>query len=387
MRPCSISRRYGASRARPWVSWPSRSPSHRVRATLLAGAASSPAASRRSWAMVCRASASVTSGHVVLLEVAAGICSNDARPLAHDPAIWFEETSDDRHFRPGPGTQRRQSSRRSRRCRSSSARPRSIRSGWRSCMAACAATGPRCTGVAGNWPVPWSRSGVGKGDTVAVMLPNTPAMVEAHFGVPMAGAVLNALNTRLDAPTIAFMLDHGEARVVLVDPEFAAVMQQAIALRQRTEPLLVIDVADAVFGPARRSAAVDVRRFPAPGRPGLRLAVARRRVGCDCAELHQRHHRQSQGRGLPPPRRSDQCDLQHPGMGHGQAPGLPVDLADVPLQRLVLSVDHRRTCRRQRVPAQGRAAGDLRRHARPWRHPLLRRAHRARHAGQCARRR
>ena len=56
------------------------------------------------------------------------------------------------------------------------------------------------------------RRGVGAGDTVAVMLPNTPAMFEAHFGVPMAGAVLNALNTRLDARTLAFMPDHGEAR-------------------------------------------------------------------------------------------------------------------------------------------------------------------------------
>lgn len=67
--------------------------------------------------------------------------------------------------------------------------------------------------------------GIGLGDTVAVMLPNTPPMVEAHFGVPMAGAVLNALNTRLDAPTIAFMLKHGEAKLVVVDPEFAPVMQ------------------------------------------------------------------------------------------------------------------------------------------------------------------
>jgi fatty-acyl-CoA synthase len=79
--------------------------------------------------------------------------------------------------------------------------------------------------------------GVGKGDTVAVMLPNTPPMVEAHFGIPMAGAVLNTLNTRLDAETIAFMLDHGEAKVVIVDPEFAGVMQKALALRKATTPV------------------------------------------------------------------------------------------------------------------------------------------------------
>src|SRR5450830_906101 len=87
--------------------------------------------------------------------------------------------------------------------------------------------------------------GIGKGDTVAVMLPNTPAMVEAHFGVPMSGAVLNALNTRLDAETIAFMLNHGEAKVVLVDPEFAATLKRALAMVER--PIVVIDVDDAQY--------------------------------------------------------------------------------------------------------------------------------------------
>ena len=112
-----------------------------------------------------------------------------------------------------------------------------------------------------------AQRGIGKGDTVAVMLPNTPAMVEAHFGVPMAGAVLNALNTRLDAQTIAFMLDHGEARVVIVDPEFAPVMQQAITLRASTAPLLVIDVLDAVFGPAPAIGSLDYDEFVAGGDP------------------------------------------------------------------------------------------------------------------------
>ena len=63
------------------------------------------------------------------------------------------------------------------------------------------------------------KRGIGRGDTVAVMLPNIPAMVESHFGVPMIGAVLNTLNVRLDAEAIAFMLDHGEAKVVIADRE------------------------------------------------------------------------------------------------------------------------------------------------------------------------
>ncbi len=92
--------------------------------------------------------------------------------------------------------------------------------------------------------------GIGKNDTVAVILPNTPPMVEAHFGVPMAGAVLNALNTRLDPETIAFMLDHGEAKALIVDPEFAGVVAKALKLRQSTKPLLLIDVEDAIYGEA-----------------------------------------------------------------------------------------------------------------------------------------
>lgn len=120
----------------------------------------------------------------------------------------------------------------------------------------------RCKQLAGAL----AAHGIGKGDTVAVMLPNTPPMVEAHFGIPMAGAVLNALNTRLDAETIAFMLDHGEAKVVIVDPEFAGVMKKAIALRKGKQPLLVIDVEDEVYtGPAERIGSTAYDTFVASG--------------------------------------------------------------------------------------------------------------------------
>ncbi len=93
--------------------------------------------------------------------------------------------------------------------------------------------------------------GLRKGDVVAVMLPNVPAMVEAHFGVPLAGLVLNTLNTRLDADALAYMLLHGGAKAVLVDPELAAVMQRAIALAvdQGLPPPLVVDVPDPEFAP------------------------------------------------------------------------------------------------------------------------------------------
>ncbi len=111
-----------------------------------------------------------------------------------------------------------------------------------------------------------TQAGVGKNDTVAVMLPNTPPMVEVHFGVPMAGAVLNALNTRLDPETVAFMLDHGEAKAVIVDPEFSGVMKKALALRQSTRPLLVIDVQDDLYsGPTEALGTVNYETFVARG--------------------------------------------------------------------------------------------------------------------------
>jgi fatty-acyl-CoA synthase len=111
-----------------------------------------------------------------------------------------------------------------------------------------------------------SQAGIGKNDTVAVMLPNTPPMVEAHFGIPMAGAVLNALNTRLDPETIAFMLDHGEAKAVIVDPEFSGTLKKALALRQAKTPLLVVDVEDALYtGPSEKIGSVTYEAFVASG--------------------------------------------------------------------------------------------------------------------------
>ena len=118
------------------------------------------------------------------------------------------------------------------------------------------------------------RAGIGKNDTVAVMLPNTPPMVEAHFGVPMAGAVLNALNTRLDAETIAFMLDHGEAKAVIVDPEFSPTLKKALALRKNTAPLLVIDVEDALFtGETLAAGNTTYEAFLAGGDPAFAWAL------------------------------------------------------------------------------------------------------------------
>ena len=90
-----------------------------------------------------------------------------------------------------------------------------------------------------------AKRGIGLGDTVAVMLPNTPPMYEAHFGVPVTGAVLNALNTRLDAESIAFMLDHGGAKLLITDREYSPIVEKALALA-KNKPA-VIDVDDPAF--------------------------------------------------------------------------------------------------------------------------------------------
>ncbi len=98
--------------------------------------------------------------------------------------------------------------------------------------------------------------GIGEGDTVAAMLNNTPEMLECHFGVPMIGAVLNTLNTRLDADSIAFMLNHGEARALIVDREYSPMAKQALA--QLGRDILVIDVDDTEYsGPGERMGGIE----------------------------------------------------------------------------------------------------------------------------------
>ena len=87
--------------------------------------------------------------------------------------------------------------------------------------------------------------GIQKNDTVSVLLPNVPAMIEAHFAVPMSGAVLNTINTRLDAKTVAFMLEHAESKVLLVDQEFAGLAKSALSLVK--QDIFVIDVDDAEY--------------------------------------------------------------------------------------------------------------------------------------------
>ncbi|MBL8894084.1 MAG: acyl-CoA synthetase [Rhizobiales bacterium] len=112
-----------------------------------------------------------------------------------------------------------------------------------------------------------SKAGIKKGETVSVMLANTPAMLEAHYGVPMAGGVLNTLNTRLDAAIIAFSLDHAEAKVLITDKEFSKTIKEALTLTKVAKPI-VIDYEDPEFEvQGEKLSQIDYESFIASGDP------------------------------------------------------------------------------------------------------------------------
>ena len=108
--------------------------------------------------------------------------------------------------------------------------------------------------------------GLGKGDTVSIVAANIPEHYEAHFGVPMSGAVLNAINTRLDAAAIAFILDHAESKAVIVDPEFSSVVGEALA-NVKNKQLLVIDIEDPSFKGGARIGSMTYEELLAGGDP------------------------------------------------------------------------------------------------------------------------
>ena len=109
------------------------------------------------------------------------------------------------------------------------------------------------------------RRGIQKGDVIAIIAPNTPAMLEAHYGVVMAGAVLNALNYRLDPAAIAFILEHGGAKILFVDKEFSEVIEQAVAMMK--SPPVLIGIDDALVPGLRLLGDKDYEEFLAEGDP------------------------------------------------------------------------------------------------------------------------
>jgi len=141
---------------------------------------------------------------------------------------------------------------------------------------------------------------------VAAMCSNTPEMLELHNAVPLIGGVLNSMNIRLDAATIAFILNHGEAKVIITDTEFSATVKSA--LEQLGREILVVDINDSEFSPEAGS----------------------------ITAVHIRYHRQSQRLCLSSSWRLSQCTRQPDDDGFKQGQSLPLDLAHVPLRWLDL---------------------------------------------------
>ena len=196
----------------------------------------------------------------------------------------------------------------------------------------------------------------------------------------MAGAVLNALNVRLDANTIGFILNHGEAKALITDRAFADTIAKALESVERD--ILVIDIDD-----ARRP-----KRAASPWGRAWASSTTRALLGEGDPAEHGRWPDDEwnaislnytsgttgnpEGRGLSPPRRLLERFGQRARLGHGAPSGLSLDPAHVPLQRLVLSLDGDGAGRHPCLPAPGRGRGDLSGDRRSRRHPPLRRADR-----------
>ncbi len=220
-----------------------------------------------------------------------------------------------------------------------------IHGAWRSTWAQ---TYVRCRRLASAL----AKHGVGPGDTVAVMAPNVPAMYEAHFGVPMTGAVLNTLNIRLDA----------EADRLPAHPRRSQSAHHRPRIQRRRETRTGHAGAPAVGDRHRRSRCtkaarcwveMDYEAFLRRRRSRFRLVAPGRRIWPDRPELHLGHDGQPEGCRHAPSRRVPERHLPDRFLGNAGALGLSLDAADVPLQRLVLSLGDGGQCRHQHLSAAG----------------------------------
>jgi fatty-acyl-CoA synthase len=179
--------------------------------------------------------------------------------------------------------------------------------------------------------------GITAGDTVAILAPNIPAHLEAHYGVPMTGAVLNAINTRLDAAAIAFILEHGEAKVLMVDPELSDVARTALA--ECEHEIFVIDIDDVLAPQADPIGEITYESFLKTGDPSYTPPSIADEWQAIALGLHVWNDRKPKRCCDSPSWRIHERHWKYDGVGHDTTARVSVDLAHVSLQRLVFSLD------------------------------------------------
>ena len=174
-----------------------------------------------------------------------------------------------------------------------------------------------------------AQRGIGKGDTVALIAPNIPEALECALAVPMLGAVLNANNTRLDASTIAYILDHGNAGVLLVDTEFSALAAEAVT--QSGRDLLVIDIEDSEGLGGKKIGALTYEALLAEGDPNFTYSLPDNEW--DALALNYTSGTTGRPKGVvySPSWCLDQCGQQRHHLGNAASSGLPLDVATISL--------------------------------------------------------